>query len=151
MRVGWGFSTASYAITLPDGIAETWELDAADTLVFLAADEQDPFTAEELIDFSVVLVDQFGNTARVQLSEVVVLSPQFPASFTKISQWNEEIFKNSFELVFQSVRIPLTMFMRDNLHLTLNQLSEIRFVFDQSSYGRISLDEIGFDLEVDIP
>ncbi|MEN8242483.1 MAG: MFS transporter [Chloroflexota bacterium] len=151
VRVGWGFGEASYSVTLPEGVTADWGLGAADALVFLAADEQDPYRAEALVDFSVVLLDRHGDAARVQLSEVVVLSPQFPASFTKIDLWNEEIFENDTELVFQSVRIPLSLFLRDNPHLTLDQLSEIRFVFDQSPNGKISLDEIGFDLETSIP
>ena len=151
VRLSWGSAGASYAVTLPVGTAADWGLDAADTLVFLAADEQDPYSAVELVDFSVVLVDDLGSTARVQLSEVALLSPQFPARFTKIWLWNEEIFENDTELVFQSVRIPLAMFLRDNPNLSFDRLNQIRFVFDQSSHGRISLDEIGFDLEINQP
>lgn len=151
VRVAWGFGEASYTVELPEGIAADWAVDLGDSLVFLVADERDPYQVDSLVDFSVVLVDRDGDYAWVHLREVITLSPQFPARFTKIGVWNEEIFENSSELVFQSVRIPLSLFLRDNPNLTLNQLAEIRFVFDQTSSGKISLDEIGFDLEPAAP
>jgi dienelactone hydrolase len=147
VRLGWGTANAYFEVTLPTGTAQTWNLDLEDFLVFLAADERDPFSADQAVDFSVMLVDERGRKASVPLSEVLLLSTQMPVKFTKIKVWDEEIFENETERVFQSVRIPLALFVEDNPSLSLDTLKEIRFVFDQTSSGTISLDEIGFDLE----
>jgi dienelactone hydrolase len=145
VRVGWGSRSAYFGVTLPDDTAQTWNLGLDDHLVFLAADERDPFSSDQVIDFSVVLLDQRGRKANVQLSEVLNLSTQMLSQFTKIEMWDEEIFENETELVFQSVRIPLALFKEDNPSLSLELVKEIRFVFDQTASGTISLDEIGFD------
>jgi hypothetical protein len=147
VRLSWGGANGYYGVTLSPEISREWGVDSGDFLVFLLADQQNPFNATEIVDFTVLLVDSNGQTASVRLSETIQVSPQLPARFTKIDTWNEEIFEDQSEVVFQSVRIPLSAFTTQNAYFSPGLIREIRFVFDQTSTGVISLDEIGFDLE----
>jgi dienelactone hydrolase len=151
VRVSWGGGSAYFSVSLPTGTASNWGVDEDDTLVFLLADERSPFSVSDLVDFRIMLVDENGQRASVLLSEIIQVSPQFPVRFTKLDTWNEEIFEDSFEVVYQSVRIPMVEFLANNQDFSPGLVGEIRFVFDQSSYGEISLDDIGFDLEVEQP
>lgn len=146
VRLSWGGTNGYYAITMPVGSLQSLELAREDTLIFLVADEQEPVNLSETVDFSVILIDKDGRTASVQLSDVIEISPQLPTRFTKIDTWNDEIFENSSEVVMQSVRIPLDLFLKANPDLSLDHLIEIRFAFNKTRNRIISLDEIGFDL-----
>lgn len=143
VRVGWSSNEAFYAI----GIGQVdWEFTKDTVLVFKAADAREPLNLEEGLDFSVVLVDRFGNQASVRLGDVLPLLTQFPAEISRLPQWNESYFKETSEEVFQSYRLPLEIFADENPDLDLEFIREIRFEFDQTTSGLLYLDEIGFDL-----
>ena len=93
-----------------------------------------------LLDWSVVLVDNNGSTASLLLSHDEALYPQIKANTLKAqySYGNPQS-----EAVMKYFSFPLNQFVADNLGFNMNQVSAIRFVFDQSQKGSILLDDIG--------
>ncbi len=144
VRVGWSGNNGYYALRFNQ--PDDWTLTPESLLVFKAADARDPEDAPEGLDFSVVLVDRWGNRASVRLSDVLPLQTQFPAEISRLPVWNEEYYKEASEEVFQTYRISLGVFAAETLGLDIAGLQEIRFQFDQASPGVVYLDEIGFDL-----
>lgn len=144
VRVGWSAKGAYYGMRLRN---IEWELTRDIVLVFKAADARPPEDATEGLDFSVVLVDRFGNQASIPLSGVIPLQTQFPAEISRLPLWNEAYYKEISEEVFQSYRLPLELFADENPDLIVGALQQIIFEFDQSSSGIVYLDEIGFDTQ----
>ncbi len=146
VRLGWSSTPANYTLKLPSEAVQAWEISAEDTLVMSLADERTPEEGLEGLDFSVVLFDRSGNQAKVQLSDVMPLMTQFPAEFSRMRLWNEDKYDAESEAVLQSYRIPLSLFVAENLFFDPSRVSRIMLVFDQSQSGKIYLDDVGFDL-----
>ena len=144
VRVGWGTSSSFFALTLPSNLE--WRLSQESILVFKAADARSPEEGIEGLDFSILLEDRSGRIAKLPVSSVIPLQTQFPAQISKLTLWNESYYKEASEEVFQTYRIPLAVFLAANSSLDLNEIDQIRFVFDQTPKGLVYLDEIGFDL-----
>ncbi len=142
--LGWTGTQAYYAIGLPASI--DWELSPETRLVFRTADAREWEDVEEGLDFSVALIDSLNQRAVIQISEILPLQTQFPAEIYRIPLWNEEYIEDASEAVFQGYRIRLQAFLEINPALDLDNLKEIRFLFDDPVDGKIYLDEIGFDL-----
>ncbi|MFN2146560.1 MAG: MFS transporter, partial [Anaerolineales bacterium] len=144
VRVGWSGLEGSYALRF--SLPQDWQPTPETLLVFKAADAREPEDAPEGLDFSMVLVDRWGNQASIRLSDLLPLQTQFPAEISRLAVWNESYYKEASEEVFQTYRIPLNVFADVTPGLDLAGLKEIRFQFDQSPSGSVYLDEIGFDL-----
>lgn len=144
VRVGWSGSSGYYALRFSTGL--DWELTPETQLVFKAADARDLKDVAEGLDFSVVLIDRWGNQASIPLSEVLPLQTQFPAEISRLPLWNDAYFKEASEEVLQTYRIPLRLFIAETRGFDLQGLREIRFQFDQTAPGTIYLDAIGLDL-----
>lgn len=144
VRLGWNGTQSFYAVRLPSTL--TQDLTPEALLVFKAADARPPEDAAEGLDFSVVLVDRWGNRAAIPISAVLPLQTQFPAEISRLALWNKSYFKAASEEVFQTYRIPLVQFLEASPGFDMDDITEIRFQFDQSNSGLVYLDEIGFDL-----
>jgi dienelactone hydrolase len=144
VSVGWTDFRGQLRITLPTDLA--MQLSNQSVLVFQAADERELIEVSGPLDFSVVMIDQLGRGVSIPITEVLPLQSQFPAIFYKIDTWNQEFYNTLSEPVFQTYRIPLSLFLARNPDLDTSRIREIRFVFDQMDQGRVFLDEVGFDL-----
>ena len=60
------------------------------------------------------------------------------------SDQERERFTDHWELILQTYSIPLEDFKAQNQRLDLGRLMTIRFVFDRSHAGEVSIDQIGF-------
>ncbi len=90
------------------------------------------------LDWTIVVSDAAGQTARLPLSHDQLLYPQIRG----------EPYRGGFrghdsELVMRRYRFALRDFLAVNPHLDLGHLEEIRFVFDRSRRGAIALDDVG--------
>jgi hypothetical protein len=144
--LGWNRIDSWYQITLPKNFSTDISLDGADHLVINLADGRGLVEGGDLLDFTIVLEDEWGESASSKINEENLLLPQFPVQFTRFVFWEEEAYKNATEPVFQTFRIPLSKFKEGNSLFRLGLLKEIRFAFDQIDSGDIILDEVGFDL-----
>jgi hypothetical protein len=164
--------TAAYSITLPDALAEQWQLNGKARLAFSAADtDEDPHQAEvkdekkdsgegekekkkvsdkekdkkrDPIDLTLELVSRDGTAARLALSRFLPIQPALKVKFTKWDYIESEFYKKPNETVFQSFEIPLEEFTRAAPAFDPSRLKTIRFRFDRTKKGMIALDEIGF-------
>jgi hypothetical protein len=146
VRLRWSGTSGQYTLNLPVVPAVEWGLSEEDMLVFAAADGREPSDLEAGLDFSVVLKDRYGRQTVVLASDVLPLQTQFPAEISRLSSWNEYLYKSASEPVLQSYRIPLSVFLAESPDLDLDNLSSITFRFDQPPAGTLYLDDIGFDL-----
>jgi hypothetical protein len=144
--LGWNRRDSWYKITLPPKFSTENGLNLEDYLVFNLADGRGLVENGELLDFTIILGDDGGESASLLVSDNYTLLPQFPVQFTRLDYWEKEDYQKSTEVVFQSIRIPISTFKEINPTLNLDKLKEIRFSFDQVDSGTIILDEIGFDL-----
>ncbi len=155
--------TATYSITLPDGLAREWQLSpsAALSLSIAVTDEKPEEPDDEKaakpaqkadkpkdeeknakkrpVDFSVELIAADGATAHLPLT----LPPILKVQFTKWAYFDKEAYKSATEPVFQTFELPLANFLKANPKLDLSRLKVIRFVFDRTESGVIAVDEIG--------
>jgi dienelactone hydrolase len=143
--LGWTGTQGYYALGLP--FSFNWSLAPEDIFVFRAADAREGDGVSEGLDFSLQLSDRHGQRAKIRLSDILPLQTQFSAEISRIPLWNEEYYEDASEPVFQGYRIPLQLFLEDNPNLSLADLIEIRFVFDDQVDGKIFLDDIGFDTD----
>ncbi|MDE2943478.1 MAG: MFS transporter [Gemmatimonadota bacterium] len=163
---------ASYAITLPDGLAADWDLSAASRLDLQlgavegrppprrpegddeaeAGGRRDEAEAgggdaardrdDEPVDLSVVVTDAEGESAGVRLSDY---GPIRRPLETVVRRRNDaESFDNQWELVLQSFSIPLADFVEANPSFDPARLDEIRLLFDRTPAGTVVVDDIGF-------
>ncbi len=155
--LGWSNSptqtlTASYAITLPPGLA----LDADSILTFALADaNEDPDPAAEdkedkkseeearqPIDLTVEATDGHGVVARLPLSHYAFLQPQIEGVIAKAAWMGNP--QPSSEVVFQNFEFSLADFVEVAPTFDPAGLTTVRFVFDRTPAGVVVLDDLGF-------
>ncbi len=154
-------STPRFSLELPKDASSLWQ--AEGILYFSLADankdnqaknntgstesdkqkgqKQEP-PARQPVDFTILLIDSDGDTARLPLSYFALLQPQFEGKFNKADFLNRDDFKLS-EPVFQTFEFPLSAFVENNPKLDLAQIRFIRFIFDRTETSAIILDNIG--------
>jgi len=145
--------TASFAVSLPEGAVETgpggqvvFSLSAADEDTLpedweeedeAAASDDEP----EPLDWSVVLTDASGQSARLALSHERLLYPQIK-KVTRRASFLE--FGATSEVILQRFAFELDDFVGENPAFDARAVREIRFVFDRSPAGAVIIDDIGF-------
>lgn len=92
------------------------------------------------LDWSIVLVDAAGQTARLPLSHDQVLYPQLKSE-TRRAGLIDRLARS--KIVMRRFKLALRDFTAVNPKLDAGRLSEIRFEFDRSRRGAIALDEVG--------
>ncbi|XOV83070.1 MAG: hypothetical protein ACFHXK_19735 [bacterium] len=101
--------------------------------------ELEDYETPQSIDLTLVIRDRAGHEADLPLSKRRVLLPQIQPVLYKHGMFNSDA---DSEPVMQRYRFPLAEFTRQNPALDLNQLEEVRFVFDRTSQGSLWLDNI---------
>lgn len=130
---------AKYSISFSEELVT----DVDDYLQFSIMDTDDKAVndgAYSNLDCSIKLVDENGNSSVVQLSDYFTIYPPLPVHMYKLQAlMNIHDYKH----YMQTVRIPLTAFVQAISGVSLKELKEISFVFDQQDSGSITLDHIG--------
>lgn len=91
------------------------------------------------LDFSVVLTDQKGRTARTVVGDEVALYPAFQIRLSKVQYlWRdcEEKYQ------FQTVELPIEKFAPED-GFDSEHIISIRFEFDRMKNGKVNIDNIG--------
>lgn len=94
------------------------------------------------LDFSVVLMDQAGESVRLPLSEAGYGRFAIESAIAK-AKWMDVLFP-SIEPVFQTVSLPLSWFAERNPRFNVEALQRIILTFDGTPEGLIAVDRIGF-------
>ena len=93
-----------------------------------------------ILDFTVVLTDENGTCARVQVGEYKTLYPAFPVGLSKIQYLFGEMEEKH---QFQTVTLPIESFKQEAADFDETDVSSITFLFDEQKSGELWLDNIG--------
>jgi dienelactone hydrolase len=146
--LGWQQPAAAYTI----GLSDTQSVSQDRALVFSVsgstekpgpATEDAPATIPTIADFSVSLVTHDAQEATVQVSRYAQLIPPVRVQYMKNEERNKKDYNSDWEPILQYVEIPFSAFVNANPQLSLSNISNIRFEFDQSDNGVLILDNIG--------
>lgn len=99
------------------------------------------------IDFTVQLEDEQGQTASLKISSIKAIPKPLKTRFTKLKFLDKEMIGADWEVQLQTYHFSLNAFADQNVNLNLEDLKAITFLFDQTPYGVIVLDEIGVSPE----
>jgi hypothetical protein len=98
-------------------------------------------TAPQPLDWSVIVSDAAGQSARLPLSHDQLLYPQIKGNTRRIAAINSTA---PSEIVLRRYRFPLRDFAAQNPALDLARLRSVEFKFDLSPRGAIAINDIGF-------
>jgi dienelactone hydrolase len=163
---------AIYTLTLPAGAAATWHLGQASTLELSIApmdedvalpgkkkeDEKEKKKDKEADkskkkdrespDFTIELVTSDGAIRSAPVSRFASIPPPFKEKFTKLEKMDEAAYSQDWEVVFQSVRAPLSAFETDCQGkckaFDPARLTVVRLKFDRTPRYKICIGGIGF-------
>ena len=107
-----------------------------------AKDEKEERDIPQL-DFSILLTDELGRTSSIKVSTVKGISKPLKTRFTKFKFLDKEMIGEDWEVQLQTFHFPMERFIRENPDFNLELLKTIEFVFDQTAYGVVVVDEIG--------
>ena len=93
--------------------------------------------------FSVEASSANGASARVDSNSFAFLPPTFHVQFIKLTRLDKEMYKNSAEPAFQTIRIPLSAFVKANAAFDPNQIQRIRLIFDKTPTRVVIISGIG--------
>jgi len=153
----------SYSITLPEGLAQEWQLNP-DTLLNFSltdTDEVPPAPDEENqeeesekgkkadeekgpLALTVELIAKDGSTANLPFSQFLPIRPALKVKFTKWNYLEKKRYGKPIEPVLQTYELPLSAFVEANPQFEPTNLKTIRFRFDRHREGVIILDKVGF-------
>lgn len=108
--------------------------------------EDDDEKPEIPVDFTIELTDSNGITSSVLVSEIISIMPPLKTTFMRYKKFESRYGKSS-EPTLQTVTIPMEVFKSKNPEFSIENLSEIKFIFNKTRKAVIILDEIGFRKE----
>jgi dienelactone hydrolase len=163
---------ATYTLTLPAGAAATWHLGQASTLELSVAPMDEDVSLpgkkkenekekkkdkeadkskkkdRESPDFTIELVTSDGAIRSAPVSRFASIPPPFKEKFTKLEKMDEEAYHQDWEVIFQSVRAPLSAFetsCKDKCKaFDPARLTVVRLKFDRAPMYKICISGIGF-------
>ena len=153
-----------YTVELPTNLATGWDLSSASTVDLSVAPtpESPPKRGEESDasseadssdeseddlespDFTVVLEDADGRTARLPLSAYGPVRRPLETHVLRRTDLEEGRFDKQWELVLQSFSIPVADFVAARPDLSMDRLRYVHLVFDRAVSGEVAVDDIGF-------
>lgn len=95
------------------------------------------------LDFSIQLTDSLGVNTTIKVSDIKGIPKPLKTRFTKFEFLDKEMIGAAWEVQLQSFHFPLEIFTNKNPDFNLAQLQTITFIFDQTPYGVVVVDEIG--------
>ena len=97
-------------------------------------------------DFTIELVDDDGATVTSPVSRFASIPPPFKEKFTKLAMIDDEGFSQDWEVVFQTVRAPLSAFQPagNSKVFDPSKLRIVRLKFDRTPMYKICISSIGF-------
>ncbi|PHN04560.1 alpha/beta hydrolase [Flavilitoribacter nigricans] len=99
---------------------------------------------EPVLDLRIVLIDRQGRSASTLLSATKALAPRLKSRFTKLAGLDKDLVGEEWEVQPETFFLPMEAFQPEGAPPNLSELQRIRLVFDQSAYGLIVIDDIGF-------
>jgi len=91
----------------------------------------------------VQLTDDSGQTTSIKVSEIKGITKPLKTRFTKFKFLDKDMIGNDWEVQLQTYHFPMQAFSNTNPEFNVEAISSIKFIFDQTEYGVVVLDEIG--------
>ena len=98
---------------------------------------------EKSLDFTILLTDNLGQTAAIKVSDIKGIPKPLKTRFTKFKFLDKDMIGNDWEIQLQTYHFPLSVFASQNPNFSMDQLKSLKFIFDQTDYGVVVVDEIG--------
>ncbi|WP_405414859.1 hypothetical protein [Maribacter sp. Asnod1-A12] len=95
------------------------------------------------LDFTIQLTDESGQTSALKVSEIKGITKPLKTRFTKFKFLDKEMIGEDWEVQLQTYHFPMQAFSNINPEFNVEAISSIKFIFDQTEYGVVVLDEIG--------
>tara|TARA_R110001592_G_scaffold10151_3_gene52933 strand:- start:1240 stop:3450 length:2211 start_codon:yes stop_codon:yes gene_type:complete len=95
------------------------------------------------LDFTIQLADILGQTVAIKVSDVKGIPKPLKTRFTKYKFLDEEMIGDDWEIQLQTYHFPLPIFTSKNADFNIEQIKSLKFIFDQTTYGVVVVDEIG--------
>ncbi|WP_339666204.1 hypothetical protein [Maribacter arcticus] len=95
------------------------------------------------LDFTIQLTDKLGQTVAIKVSDVKGIPKPLKTRFTKFKFLDKEMIGDDWEIQLQTYHFPLHIFTTKNGKFNMEQLKSLKFIFDQTDYGVVVVDEIG--------
>ncbi|WP_339840473.1 hypothetical protein [uncultured Maribacter sp.] len=99
------------------------------------------------LDFTIQLTDELGQTTAIIVSAIKGIPKPLKTRFTKFKFLDKEMIGDDWEIQLQTYHFPLNTFTTKNPEFNSEQLKSIKFIFDQTEYGVVVVDEIGVSAE----
>ncbi len=95
------------------------------------------------IDFTIQLTDAAGQISDLKVSEIKGITKPLKTRFTKFAFLDKQMIGADWEVQLQTYHFPLELFSKKNAEFNVAAISSIKFIFDQTDYGVVVVDEIG--------
>jgi dienelactone hydrolase len=128
-----------YAIQVSENALKALQIDSCKNLFFFICNNKED---KDTVDFTIELVTK-NTRVKKTFSSFRVLPPVLK---TRLTKWNfiYTISKNKpVERVLQYVELPFSKFTRADQNFKPSEITQIRFIFDQTNAGEIFLDKVG--------
>ena len=94
------------------------------------------------LDFSIRLTDETGTMATLKVSDIKAIPKPLKTRFTKFEFLDTEMIGADWEVQLQTFHFPLQSFIDKNPNFKPDSLKTISFIFDQTPYGVVVVDDI---------
>ncbi|APQ18948.1 hypothetical protein A9200_05090 [Maribacter hydrothermalis] len=95
------------------------------------------------LDFTIQLTDHAGQISKLKVSEIKGITKPLKSRFTKFAFLDKEMIGEDWEVQLQTYHFPMHVFTTKNADFSINAVKSIEFIFDQTEYGVVVVDEIG--------
>ncbi|MCB0629217.1 MAG: hypothetical protein KDD15_05790 [Lewinella sp.] len=159
--IGWDYgeeinrdSLAVYEVTLKDSVDYNIDPLGSMQIILAALDpnqlpKNDPSAKKRKatdLDLHIELVDGQGQRAIQLVSNVKRIAPILKTRFTKLSSLDKDMLGADWEVQPETFHLSLSAFALPNGSFDFSALRSIRLIFNQTPYGVIAVDDIGFDI-----
>jgi hypothetical protein len=95
------------------------------------------------LDFTIQLTDILDQTVAIKVSDVKGIPKPLKTRFTKYKFLDKEMIGDDWEVQLQTYHFPIPIFTTKNANFNIEQIKSLKFIFDQTDYGVVVVDEIG--------
>lgn len=95
------------------------------------------------LDFTIQLTDEQGEIASIKVSAIKAIPKPLKTRFTKFKFLDKQMIGDDWEVQLQTYHLSLNTLMDNSIKFNLEAVKDIKFLFDQTPYGVVVLDEIG--------
>lgn len=95
------------------------------------------------LDFTIQLTDASGHKSAMKINEIKGITKPLKTRFTKFKFLDKDMIGEDWEVQLQTYHLPMQRFITANPEFAAKNVASIKFIFDQTDYGVVVLDEIG--------